>query len=86
MIGLQQGTFPSYRATSPEELEEERRLFYVGMTRAEELLFLSYNRLEYRYNDYRVSQKSMFLDEIPEEYVRYIGKNAKRKQALKQEG
>lgn len=56
------------------------------MTRAEELLFLSYNRLEYRYNDYRVSQKSMFLDEIPEEYVRYIGKNAKRKQALKQEG
>lgn len=86
LIGLQQGTFPSYRATSPEELEEERRLFYVGMTRAEELLFLSYNRLEYRYNDYRVSQKSMFLDEIPEEYVRHIGKNAKRKQALKQEG
>ena len=78
LIGLQQGTFPSYLATSPEEIEEERRLMYVAMTRAEELLFLSYNRFEYRWGEIRSCQPSMFLDELPTEYLQPIGKNAQR--------
>lgn len=78
IIGLQQGTFPSYLSSNNEELEEERRLMYVAMTRAEKLLFLSYNRFEYRSGQVHACQPSIFLDELPTEYLHPIGKNARR--------
>lgn len=75
VVGIEEGMFPSGRALgSEEDIEEERRLFYVAMTRAEERLFLSYAMNRYEYNNPipRRSKQSRFLYEIPEEYVRRV--------------
>ncbi|MDX1420832.1 MAG: 3'-5' exonuclease [Rubricoccaceae bacterium] len=70
VAGLEEGLFPlSVAAQDPKELEEERRLFYVGVTRAEEALFLSYARSRYRYGESQGAVRSRFLDEIEAEDV-----------------
>ncbi len=69
LTGLEEGVFPSYRSDTPEEMEEERRLCYVGITRACERLFLtnSVTRLLYGYE--RNNPPSRFLQEIPQELL-----------------
>jgi DNA helicase-2/ATP-dependent DNA helicase PcrA len=70
ITGLEMGLFPLQRNTAePEELEEERRLMYVGMTRAQENLYLSFARSRRKYNTSMASVPSLFLDEIPSETV-----------------
>ncbi|MEL6616632.1 MAG: 3'-5' exonuclease, partial [Bacteroidota bacterium] len=65
VTGLEEGLFPLAKAAQdPTELEEERRLFYVGATRAEEALYLSYARTRYRYGDSQGAVRSRFLDEL----------------------
>ena len=65
MTGLEEGLFPLAKAAQdPQELEEERRLFYVGATRAEEALFLTYARTRYRYGESTSAVRSRFLDEL----------------------
>lgn len=65
VTGLEEGLFPlAAAAQNPRELEEERRLFYVGVTRAEEALFLSYARSRYRFGEQSTSVRSRFLDEL----------------------
>ncbi len=65
VAGLEEGLFPlAMAAQDPKELEEERRLFYVGVTRAQELLFLSFARSRYRYGEQQSGIRSRFLDEI----------------------
>jgi DNA helicase-2/ATP-dependent DNA helicase PcrA len=70
LIGLEDGVFPHVRSLGdPDELEEERRLCYVGLTRAEERLYLchAWSRMMFGTTDYR--PPSRFLDEIPAELV-----------------
>ncbi|MEN6351546.1 MAG: UvrD-helicase domain-containing protein [Syntrophomonas sp.] len=69
MTGMEEGVFPSYRSESPEEMEEERRLCYVGITRAREKLYFtnSVTRLLYGYE--RNNPPSRFLLEIPQELL-----------------
>ena len=67
IIGMEEGSFPMWRQNTTEaELEEERRLFYVGMTRAQAQLYLS--SVTYRFGD-RDRAASMFVREIPSNYV-----------------
>ena len=67
IIGMEEGSFPMWRQNiTEEELEEERRLFYVGMTRAQAQLYLS--SVTYRFGD-RDRASSMFVREIPSNYV-----------------
>lgn len=69
IAGLEEGLFPLSRSLEdPSELEEERRLFYVGMTRAKERLFLSYARQRRRFGD-MLNLTSRFLDEVPDELL-----------------
>jgi len=69
IAGLEEGLFPLSRSLEdPSELEEERRLFYVGMTRAKERLFLSYARQRRRFGD-MLNLSSRFLDEVPKEHL-----------------
>ncbi len=71
ITGLEEGLFPLAAALEdPSELEEERRLFYVGSTRAERKLFLSYARSRFRYGRHHDSRRSPFLEEIDESVVR----------------
>ena len=65
IAGLEQGLFPLSKAeTDPSEQEEERRLFYVGITRAREQLILAYAERRYRFGELVFSRPSMFLSEI----------------------
>jgi DNA helicase-2/ATP-dependent DNA helicase PcrA len=69
--GLEEGLFPLAKAAEDvQDLEEERRLFYVGVTRAEERLYLSHARSRFRYGQYETSIPSRFLDEIDVDVVR----------------
>jgi DNA helicase-2/ATP-dependent DNA helicase PcrA len=69
--GVERGLFPLGRAEdSQEEYEEERRLFYVGVTRAMDRLFLTHARRRWRAGSGSEMSPSPFLDEIPEEPVR----------------
>ncbi|CAN5771690.1 3'-5' exonuclease [soil metagenome] len=70
LAGLENGLFPMGRAfDDPAQLEEERRLFYVGVTRAENRLFLSWARERRRAGDFMMCTLSSFVSDIPEELV-----------------
>lgn len=65
IVGMEEGLFPSARGSETEaELEEERRLMYVGMTRAKLRLFLTYARRRNTYGSYGFSMPSRFLSEL----------------------
>ena len=71
IVGLEENLFPNQMAaTSPREMEEERRLFYVAITRAEEQCFLTYAQNRYRYGKSEFCMPSCFLREIDERYLR----------------
>ncbi len=73
ITGLEQGLLPLARATeSREELEEERRLLYVGMTRARERLYLSYAQHRWRWGESILCRPSDFLQELPPELLEPI--------------
>ena len=69
ICGLNQGLLPLERDLTHEALEEERRLFYVGLTRAKEKVFLSSSRQRMRAGEVAYSSESMFLNEIPPELI-----------------
>ena len=64
MVGMEDGLFPSGRAEDEESLEEERRLAYVGMTRAMKQLFLTYAASRYSYGNRNYNMPSRFLIEL----------------------
>lgn len=73
MVGMEEGLFPHARSMmEPSEMEEERRLCYVGMTRAEKRLYLSYAQARMIYGAFQRNQPSRFLSDIPEELVERI--------------
>lgn len=70
LVGLEEKLFPSFMAMEDREgLDEERRLFYVAITRAEQFLTLSYAASRYRYGQMRYNEISRFLEEIPRDHV-----------------
>lgn len=71
LVGMEDGVFPHSRAIwEPGELEEERRLCYVGMTRAMERLYLTCARFRTLYGQSNYNEVSRFVDEIPAEMIR----------------
>jgi DNA helicase-2/ATP-dependent DNA helicase PcrA len=74
LVGLEEGLSPHTRSLAkPEALEEERRLLYVGMTRAMERLHLSWASSRQVFGQRRVSQPSRFLTEIPRDRLEVTG-------------
>jgi len=68
LVGLEENIFPLSRARlNPKELEEERRLAYVGITRAKNNLFLTYAESRKQYWNLKINPVSRFVEEIPEE-------------------
>ncbi len=76
ITGLEHGLFPSERgantAQTLEEMEEERRLFYVALTRAKKKLFLSHTELRMIFGSKQINVPSLFLEDIPEHLVENI--------------
>ncbi len=70
LVGLEQGLFPNFRSMEdPASLEEERRLCYVGITRAKERLFVSFARERRLYGSREPASPSLFLGELPRELL-----------------
>ncbi len=70
LAGLEQGLLPTSRALDEDDsLEEERRLFYVGITRAKERLLLTHTKFRYTYGQMTDQFTSQFLDELPDRLV-----------------
>jgi DNA helicase-2/ATP-dependent DNA helicase PcrA len=68
VVGLEENLFPSYMSmSSPDQIDEERRLFYVAITRARKFLTLSYANSRYQYGQMRFNDPSRFLEELPPE-------------------
>ncbi|MGE5359936.1 MAG: ATP-dependent helicase, partial [Bacteroidales bacterium] len=73
IAGLEEGLFPHSRANSDDgDLEEERRLCYVGMTRAQDRLILTSACRRRVFGEYRNTEPSRFVDEIPQELLKAI--------------
>jgi DNA helicase-2/ATP-dependent DNA helicase PcrA len=74
VTGMEEGLFPSFMALEdPNGLDEERRLFYVAITRAKEFLTISYAQNRYRYGQIRVSEPSRFLEEVGSQHFEFLG-------------
>ena len=69
--GLEDGIFPSSKSMEEGGLEEERRLFYVAITRAKERAFISYAKSRFVFGSYQNSIISRFLSELPEEICEF---------------
>lgn len=68
VVGAEENLFPSYMSlASPDEIEEERRLFYVAITRAKRHLTISFCNNRYQYGQIRSNDPSRFISEIPED-------------------
>ncbi len=70
MVGMEEGIFPSYRSIGEEgEMEEERRLCYVGITRAREKLYMTYAKCRTLFGNTTYNRTTRFIDEIPGEIL-----------------
>lgn len=75
IVGLEEDLFPSQMMLSNRaELEEERRLFYVAITRAQKALFLSYALTRYRFGRLKNCEPSRFLDDVDQSFVKVSAK------------
>ena len=75
LVGLEEELFPHANSRKTGDgVEEERRLFYVGMTRAKEFLYVTDVRFRFIWGTQRIQRPSRFLKEIPLEYLERIGK------------
>ena len=73
LVGLEENLFPSFMSSSTrEELEEERRLFYVALTRAEKQVFFSYAVSRFQWGKITDAEPSRFLSEVDEEYIEFL--------------
>lgn len=73
VVGMEEDLFPSAMSLNTRsELEEERRLFYVALTRAEHQAYLTYAQSRYRWGKLVDSEPSRFIEEIKDEYLEYI--------------
>jgi DNA helicase-2/ATP-dependent DNA helicase PcrA len=72
IVGLEENLFPSQMAlNSRTELEEERRLFYVALTRAEKQAFMSYSTTRYRWGNLIACEPSRFIEEIEDQFIEF---------------
>ncbi len=70
VVGMEENIFPSFMTLNdPSQIDEERRLFYVAVTRSKRLLTLSHAKSRYQYGQIRYNDPSRFLEELPEEHI-----------------
>jgi ATP-dependent DNA helicase UvrD/PcrA len=76
IVGMEEDLFPSQMMlTSRADLEEERRLFYVAITRAKQKLFLTYALSRYRFGRLKSCEPSRFIEEIDQQYIKASSKH-----------
>ena len=78
LAGMEEGIFPSERSSREGDIEEERRLAYVGMTRARKELHMTHAGIRMLYGYSRRNRASRFLDEVDRRYVTEVGEERKK--------
>ena len=73
LVGTEEGILPHERSEAPEQIEEERRLMYVGITRAQRSLQISYCTRRRQGKEWKLCEPSRFLQELPQDEVVYSG-------------
>lgn len=86
MIGMEEGILPHQNSIDAGTIEEERRLTYVGITRAQQSLTLSYCTHRKKYGDMTECTPSRFLGELPEDDLEWANKNQLPKEELRERG
>lgn len=87
VVGLEENLFPSFQSqTTRADLEEERRLFYVAVTRARDRLYLSYAENRYRWGELMICEPSRFLEEIDSRFIEKPASNRDRHYQMKAPG
>lgn len=72
IVGAEENLFPSFMSlNSRTELEEERRLFYVALTRAEKKVYISYAQTRYRWGQITFAEPSRFIDDIDDKFIEF---------------
>jgi ATP-dependent DNA helicase Rep len=85
LVGVEDGTLPHEGSLAEGRVEEERRLMYVGITRAKEQLTLSYAKRKKRFGEIIVNEPSRFLKEMPGEDLHWSGRDAEQDAVHRQE-
>lgn len=84
IVGVEENLFPSAMSiNSRTEIEEERRLFYVALTRAENQAYITYSSYRSRWGQFNDTEPSRFIDEIDEKYTELIGKQKYNSNSIK---
>jgi len=73
LVGIEEGVLPHERSELPEQIEEERRLMYVGITRAQRSLHISYCIKRKQGKEWNTREASRFIKELPEGDVIFAG-------------
>ena len=82
LVVLEENLFPSRMSVEEDNLEEERRLCYVGITRARHKLYMTHAQMRRQYGSENYCMPSRFLSEIPEDVVEQIGFNPKKENII----
>jgi ATP-dependent DNA helicase Rep len=85
IIGVEDGAFPHESSIEEGRLDEERRLMYVGITRAKQQLALSYARRKRRFGEIIANDPSRFLAELPADDLHWSGRDAEQDEAQRQD-
>src|SRR5690606_810701 len=78
IVGVEEGSFPHEASIEEGRLDEERRLMYVGITRAKEQLALSYARRKRRFGEILANKPSRFLAELPDADLHWSGRDTEQ--------
>ena len=85
IVGVEEGSFPHEASIEEGRLDEERRLMYVGITRAKEQLALSYARRKRRFGEILANKPSRFLAELPDADLHWSGRDTEQDEAQRKE-
>jgi len=87
LVGMEEEILPHRTSIEEENIEEERRLAYVGITRAKSTLTISFAKQRKRFGEIVDCEPSRFIDELPEDDLNWVGSTSKlNKQEQKQKG
>ena len=86
LVGAEEELLPHKNSIETDSIEEERRLMYVGITRAKQNLTITYARKRKQFGELLETTPSRFLDELPEEHLHWQGKTEQDPEVIRRKG
>ena len=86
LMGVEEELLPHKNSVEAETIEEERRLMYVGITRAKQQLTITYAKKRKQFGEFLETTPSRFLDELPDEHVHWHGRDELDPEVARQKG